>query len=166
MHQLSWRSTRARIQRLRACAGAVICVALCLATPVAWGTDSSAHQAQDQWQAQLEECEAYSQAQLRACLVTKAQSSEHALQQAEGLLAAAIERWDEIPQHLRTARAQLRSAGQEFLRYRHAQCALNTALGGGAIGNALEMRRLRCQVELNSLRAEQLRRMATATPLK
>ncbi len=118
------------------------------------------------WQAQLEYCDAYSQAQMRTCLAAKAQGSEQALEQAEGSLVSAIQSWDESPKHLRAARLQLRSAGRQFLRYRSAQCELDAALGGGAIGNALDMRRLRCLVELNSLRAEQLQRMATATPLK
>lgn len=73
---------------------------------------------------------------MRECLAAKAQQSEQALQQADGLQVTAIERCDETPKHRRAARAHLRSASQEFLRYRNAQCALNRALSGGNRGAA------------------------------
>jgi len=46
------------------------------------------------------------------------------------------------------------------------QCALAAALGGGAIGNALEIRRLACEAELNAWRADQLQRALVDLPLK
>ncbi|PHP90694.1 hypothetical protein CFB52_003385 [Burkholderia sp. AU18528] len=41
-----------------------------------------------------------------------------------------------------------------------------SSLGGGAIGNALEMRRLACVAELNNRRAAQLRDAVSDLPLK
>jgi hypothetical protein len=37
-----------------------------------------------------------------------------------------------------------------------AQCSYASALGGGAIGNALELRRLACVVELNTRLAQSI----------
>jgi hypothetical protein len=165
MHQLTGRSGWVCPRRLGVRGIVAACVALCVMVPFAWASDSPAEPSRNDWRALLEDCGAYSQAQMRACLADQAQRSEQALKQAEDLLVSAIERWDETPKHVHAARVQLRSANQEFSRYRRAQCALDHALGGGAIGNALEMRRLRCLVEITSLRVEQLQRMATGTRL-
>ncbi|MGJ7914261.1 hypothetical protein ACI48D_02115 [Massilia sp. LXY-6] len=45
---------------------------------------------------------------------------------------------------------------QAFARYRETQCAFISSLGGGAIANALHMRRLACTIDLNNERAASL----------
>ena len=48
-----------------------------------------------------------------------------------------------------------------FDKYLAAQCAFNRSLGGGAIGHALDMRMLACEVELNITRADELDQLAS-----
>lgn len=45
-------------------------------------------------------------------------------------------------------------------------CAFAASLGGGAIGSALEIKRLACVLELNLGRGEQLRTAASTLPSK
>lgn len=103
-----------------------------------------------------EVCSDGSQADMRACLAKKAADSATNLKQAEGKALAALGKWDEDAKYVSAAKARLDASGKAFAKYRDAQCAFNTALGGGAIGNALDMRRFACVYELNARRAEQL----------
>jgi hypothetical protein len=112
----------------------------------------------------LEECGAYSQAGMRECLAKKSRESAFALKQAESKAVAAIAKWDEDAKYVALAKEKLKASDAAFERYREAQCALAASLGGGAIGNALEIRRLACVTDLNRLRAESVSAAATALP--
>ncbi|GAB2851696.1 DUF1311 domain-containing protein [Pseudoduganella ginsengisoli] len=103
-----------------------------------------------------EECSAFSEAGMRDCLVHHAAQSAKVLKQAEESASAALAKWDEDAKFVRAAKVRLETSGREFLRYRDAHCAFAASLGGGAIGNALEMMRLACVAELNYRRAGQL----------
>ncbi len=113
-----------------------------------------------------EECSAFSQAGMRDCLAKKAQDSQKALQQSEEKAASILSQWDEDDRYINQAKAKLAKSNKAFVKYREAQCAFASSLGGGAIGNALEMRRLACVAELNDRRAEQLRDAVSDLPLK
>lgn len=113
-----------------------------------------------------EECSAFSQAGMRDCLATKAENSQRALRQAEERVARVISKWDEDSRYVSQAMTNLAASSKEFAKYREIQCAFASSLGGGAIGNALDMRRLACISELNDRRAEQLRDAVSDLPLK
>ncbi len=113
-----------------------------------------------------EECSAFSQAGMRDCLAAKAENSHRALRQAEEHLASALSRWDQDARYVSQATAKLAAANREFAEYRDSQCVFASSLGGTAIGNALEIRRLACVSELNDRRAEQLRDAGSDLPLK
>jgi uncharacterized protein YecT (DUF1311 family) len=115
-----------------------------------------------------EQCSAsfFSQVEVRECLEKKARASEVALKRVEEKALSAIARWDEDAKYISIAKAKLKTSGEEFVKYRDAHCAYMSSLGGGAIGNALEMRRLACVFELNSRRAEQLSSSIVDLPRK
>jgi len=77
-----------------------------------------------------------------------------------------LTKWDEDPKYSSQAKAKLIASNKAFGQYRDAQCAFASALGGGAIGNALEMGRLACVAELNGRRAFQLRDLVSDLPMK
>ena len=114
----------------------------------------------------LEECSAYSQAGMRECLAKKSHESRAALRRAEGQAVAALSKWDEDERFIKLAKAKLIASSKAYERYRDAQCALAYALGGGAIGNALELRRLSCLVALNTERTRQLGTDSSRLPSK
>lgn len=113
-----------------------------------------------------EECSAYSQAGTRDCLAQKSESSQKALRQAEEKVASTLSTWDEDHKYVNQAKVKLVASNKDFAKYRDAQCAFASSLGGGAVGNALDMRRLACVSELNNRRAEQLRDAVSDLPLK
>lgn len=113
-----------------------------------------------------EECSAFSQAGMRDCLVKTAETSQKALRQAEEMVAGTLSKWDEDSKYISLAKARLAASSKEFARYRDAHCAFSLSLGGGAAGNALDMRRLACVSELNNRRAQQLRDAVSDLPLK
>lgn len=113
-----------------------------------------------------EECSVFSQAEMRDCLAKKAESSQKELQQAEENVASILSKWDEDNKYLNQARAKFALSNKGFAKYRDAHCAFASSLGGGAIGAALDMRRLACVTELNNRRAEQLRDAVSDLPLK
>lgn len=115
-------------------------------------------------QSALEECKAYSQAKLRQCLMRKSRDSTTALKRAEDQMLAAISKWDEDERYVTPAKADLAASRRAFDQYRQAQCAFASSLGGGAIGNALELRRLACVLALNNDRAALLVSAAAALP--
>lgn len=117
-------------------------------------------------QAALEECGAYSQAGMRECLAKKSDESNAALRRAEKQAIGALSKWAEDAPFINLAKEKLRASGQAYERYRDAQCAFAASLGGGAIGNALEMRRLSCLIGLNNERAKQLDTDAAVLPSK
>ncbi|MFY3386321.1 lysozyme inhibitor LprI family protein [Paracidovorax sp. MALMAid1276] len=114
--------------------------------------------------ASVQDCDAYSQADRLTCLGKAAAASEVELTQARTALASAIDRWDEDAKYKAAARRQLDAADQAFAKHRTAHCKLQQALGGGAVGNGLEMRRLLCVGALNTARAAQLSEMAKGLP--
>jgi hypothetical protein len=93
---------------------------------------------------------------MRECLEKESRASNAALKQAEEQAAAAISKWDEDARLIDLAKKKLRASNKAFEQYRDAQCAFAYSLGGGAIGNALEMRRLACRIELDMERIKQL----------
>jgi len=113
-----------------------------------------------------EECSAFSEAGMRDCLAKHADKSQKALRQAEEKVASTLSKWDEDNKYANEAKAKLAASNKDFARYRDAQCAFASSLGGGAIGNALDMRRLACVSELNDRRAEQLLDAVSDLPLK
>lgn len=137
---------------------------MCALAAPAFASAASASDAQGE-QSVLEECGAYSQAGMRDCLAKKAHDSEAALKQAEDKAADRLAKWDEDTKHVAAAMKRFAASGKAFSQYRDMQCAFAASLGGGAIGNALELRRLACIAELNTMRAEQLSRAANALPL-
>lgn len=77
-----------------------------------------------------------------------------------------LSKWDEDTRYISVARARLRASNEVFRRYREEQCAFAAALGGGAIGNGLDMLRLACFYELDLTRAKQLESDATTLPVR
>jgi uncharacterized protein YecT (DUF1311 family) len=113
-----------------------------------------------------EECSAFSQAGMRDCLAKKAENSQKALRQAEEKVVNALSSWDEDHKYINLAKVKFATSNKDFAKYRDAQCAFASSLGGGAIGNPLDMRRLACVTELNNRRADQLRDAVSDLPLK
>lgn len=97
---------------------------------------------------------------MRECLEAKARASSVELKEAQIAALTAVSGWNEDQRYIVAASSKLASAEQAFVRYRTAQCAFAFALGGGAIGNALDVRRLACEAEQNLIRASQLRAAA------
>ena len=116
--------------------------------------------------AALEQCGAYSQAEMRECLAKKSRVSNAALRRTEEQAIAALSKWDEDAKFINLAKAKLKASNKAYAQYRDAQCAFASSLGGGAIGNALELRRLSCLVELNMERTKQLNIDSSALPPK
>jgi uncharacterized protein YecT (DUF1311 family) len=103
---------------------------------------------------------------VRECLQEVKRASEANLKRAEKQALASLDKWDEDPRYIKAAKARLVTSRKPFIEYRQAQCAFASSLGGGAIGNALEMQRLACVAELNNRRAEQLRDAVSDLPVK
>lgn len=114
----------------------------------------------------LEQCGAYSAAGMRECLTKKSHESTTALRRAEEQAIAALSKWDEDAKYVNLAKEKLGASSKAYAHYRDAQCAFASALGGGAIGNALELRRLSCLVGLNAGRTMQLHTDSSALPVK
>ena len=107
------------------------------------------------------DCDGYSQAGRLTCLRAAATASEVKLAQSHQVLVVAIAAWYEDARYQATAKRSLATADRAFATYRAAQCELNKALGGGAIGAALQMRQLICVEALNTARAAQLGQWGT-----
>lgn len=114
----------------------------------------------------LEECAAFSQAGMRECLAKKSNESAAALKQAERKAATVLSKWDDDAKYIALATERLKASDTAFERYRDAQCAFAASLGGGSIGNALEIRRLACIVDLNRVRAESISATVMILPLR
>ena len=126
----------------------------------AWAED-----VQDE-RAAREECSAFSQAGMRECLEKKASASATELKKVEHQVSKTFGKWIHDTQYINLSRSKLEVSSKEFVRYREAHCAFNASLGGSAIGNALEIRRLACVFELNTRRADQIRDVIADLPLK
>jgi uncharacterized protein YecT (DUF1311 family) len=107
-----------------------------------------------------------SQADRRICLSRLAETSEADLRSAEAAMETSLSAWDEEPMPVAAASARFARSRAAFSHYRQAQCDFNASLGGGAIGSALEMRRLMCVIELTRRRAGELRELAVRLPRK
>lgn len=112
-----------------------------------------------------EEC-SYEITGMRECLLKKQQASEAKLKKANKKAQQKLTKWDEDPEYVKAAIKKLATAEKAFIAYREEQCQFAAALGGGAIGNALDMRRFACITELNNRRAEQLHSAISDIPLK
>ncbi|MCY1539992.1 hypothetical protein D9M68_756060 [compost metagenome] len=110
--------------------------------------------------------EAFSMAAMRTCLDKKQAQSEAVLKRAEAQARRGISRWDEDEKYIDLAKTRLAVSGRIFAKYRTEHCAFAASMGGGAIGNALEMGRAACVAELNQRRAEQLRLLVSELPPK
>lgn len=109
-------------------------------------------------------CDAYSQADRVTCLQGESAASEVELAQARNALVAAIGGWDENTRHRQIALSQLQAAEKAFNKYREAHCKLYQALGGGAAGNGLMMRRLMCWSQTNRTQAAHWTQAAQRLP--
>jgi uncharacterized protein YecT (DUF1311 family) len=114
----------------------------------------------------VDECYAYSEAGARECLTKNLRKSEHALKTAQDKAVGTLSKWDEDPRYITAAKQKLQTSNAAFEQYREAQCAFAYSLGGGAIGNALDMRRLACGIELNSKRTAEVSTAISTLPLK
>lgn len=103
---------------------------------------------------------------VRECLQKKQRASEVELKRAGEKVREALTKWDEDPKFIKIAKTKFVASEKAFVEYREKQCAFASSLGGGAIGNALEMQRLACIAELNNRRAKQLRDASSDLPLK
>jgi uncharacterized protein YecT (DUF1311 family) len=113
-----------------------------------------------------DDCEAGSQAAMRSCLEKKSQASAATLATAERAALAALARWDEDETYRLSATAALKIASKSFVQFRQAHCDFVSSLGGGAIGNALMLRRLACITELNQQQTGSLHRATSDLPKK
>lgn len=114
----------------------------------------------------LEECGAFPQAGMRDCLAKKYRESTTALMRAEKQVLASLSKWDEDARYINLAKGKLNASSKAYQLYREDQCAFAASLGGGAIGNALELRRLACLVGMNAERTKQLLASASGLPPK
>lgn len=114
----------------------------------------------------LEQCGAHSEAGMRECLAKMSYESSTALKRAEAQAIAALSKWDEDAKYVSIAKEKLKASSKAYEQYRDAQCAFASSLGGGAIGNALEMRRLSCLVGLNAARTKQLSTDSSTLPAR
>ena len=110
----------------------------------------------DKMIAQLDECEAFSQSDRLVCLQKQAKQSQLALQQAEQNAFNLLSKWDDDEQFTLLAKRKLTLSNEAFAHYRDVHCQYFKSLGGGAIANALEMRRLTCVTKLNYRQADHL----------
>lgn len=105
-----------------------------------------------------------SQAALRTCLQQRAAVAANELAAAGVALRGALHGWDEDARYVQAALQRADAADRAWTAYRQAACALDEALGGGAIGAALEQRRLACVQALDAQRADELRAAAASLP--
>jgi Lysozyme inhibitor LprI len=107
-----------------------------------------------------------SQADRLDCMTREAGVSAAKLAGAEQSIDSALAAWDEDARYVAAARARLAESRAAFGRYRSAHCGFTASLGGGAIGSALEMRRLTCVIGINEVRTTELRALAAQLPLR
>lgn len=116
--------------------------------------------------AKHDECAAGSQGEMRSCLEKTSQASATTLAAAEQAAMSALSRWDEDEKYRKSSIAALKNSSKSFSAFRQAQCDFFSSLGGGAIGNALALRRLECVTRLNQWQAEWLRAASSDLPAK
>jgi ribosomal protein S20 len=111
-------------------------------------------------------CAAYSQAEMRKCYEQHAKASADELASAEKAADAALARWDEDAKYRTSAKTAFKNANKSFTQFQQAQCNFSAALGGGATGNALTVRRLACVSDLNRQQAAWLRQATADLPVR
>lgn len=111
-------------------------------------------------------CAAYSQADMRECYEQQAKASAAELASAKKAADAALSRWDEDAKYRTPAKTAFRNASKSFTQFQEAQCNFSAALGGGAIGNALTVRRLACVRDLNRQQAARVRQATADLPVR
>ena len=98
----------------------------------------------------------FSQVDLAYCLEEIFHTSQAELDKSQQNFLNALSNWDEYKEYIVIAKNKLKKANKEFIKYRDLQCDFAYSLGGGAIGNALNMYKFSCLAELNFQRAKQL----------
>ena len=116
--------------------------------------------------AALQQCGAYSQAEMRGCLKKVFDESNERLRHAEEQAFSALAGWDEDAKFIDLAKKKLQASSKAHQQYRDAQCAFVSTLAGGAIGHAVELRRISCIIKLNVERTQQLKTESATLPLK
>ena len=97
----------------------------------------------------------------RECLATESEKSKSAVSAAERELAARITKTDERAQDKARALAAAVDEAAAFGQYADKHCDSFASLSFG--GNSQDDRRLACHIELNLLRALQLKKIAAST---
>ena len=101
---------------------------------------------------------------INECLAAKVEASKAELRDARRFAIQRLESWDEDARYRRLAISRLRATEAPFERHRKAHCDSAASMGGGAIGHAMDTRRLACVADLNHRQAELLRGLVAARP--
>ena len=101
---------------------------------------------------------------MNECLAAKVEASMVELRDARRFAIQRPESWDEDARYRRLAISRLRATDAPFERYRKAHCDFAASMGGGAIGHAMDARRLACVADLNHRQAELLQRLVADRP--
>lgn len=101
---------------------------------------------------EYKECEQFSQADLNQCTVNNYLLSENRLKEVETNLANKIKVWTEDNKYQSIASRKLTESRRDFVDYKKSNCSFAAALGGGAVGSAINLREVKCQLEMNKNR--------------
>jgi len=101
---------------------------------------------------------------MNECLAAKVEASMVELRDARRFAIQRLDAGEEDGRYRRLAIWRLRAADASFERYRKAHCDFAASMGGGAIGHALNARRLACVADLNHRQAELLQRLVADRP--
>ena len=101
---------------------------------------------------------------INECLAAHVRDSTTELREARRFAIRRLEAWDEDERYRRLAISRLRTADAAFEKYRTAHCEFAASMGGGAIGHALDTRRLACVADLNHRHAELVRGLVDDRP--
>lgn len=123
---------------------------------VVFGSASAAH-AEDRFNLLSSCANGRPHIEQRACLQQKFIESRAALERAQQDFIEYLRTVDQEAQPKQVALAASRSDAKAFANYSQAHCSAFAALAYG--GNSQQDRRLACQAELNSVRAQQLARV-------
>ncbi len=115
---------------------------------------------------EIDACNAFSQAEMKVCLLKKQSESERKLSKGQQDLLTTINRWDEDDVFVRKSKDSFIASQKEFLKYQEAYCGFNATLSGGAAGNSSELRRLTCIIETNNAAVVRLRKLTQGISTK
>ena len=113
--------------------------------------------AEDRFDALASCADGRSHVEQRACLQQKQIESQASLERAHEEFIKYLRSVDQEARPKQTALAAARSDAEAFANYSKAHCNAFASLAYG--GNSRQDRRLACQAELNSVRAQQLARI-------